>query len=83
MFFWFELMAAGASRLSAFAKKKPWKWFKETRMMSQGAVPAGEMGTIILTLPDGRKLTTDELHGMTGRVNSRRQATRRDRQSSI
>ena len=71
MFFWFELMAAGASRLSAFAKKKPWKWFKETRMMSQGAVPAGEMGTIILTLPDGRKLTTDELHRMTGRVDFR------------
>jgi tetratricopeptide (TPR) repeat protein len=68
MFILFELAAAGVSRLSAIAKKKHWKRFAETLRKEEGSVPAG---TIILTLPDGRKLTTDELHGMTGRVNFR------------
>lgn len=60
MFLLFELIATAGNRLSAFAKKKPWNWFKETSMKNQGAVPAGEMGTIILALPIGRRLTTDE-----------------------
>jgi tetratricopeptide (TPR) repeat protein len=51
------------------------KWFSRYLSFAGSSRSAGQqtknIPTVILTLPDGRKLTTDELDGMTGSVNFR------------